>query len=151
MRKLSLAILLLVLAINTNFAEDVKKYGKEITLTEKTQIADILAAPETFEGKTVLVEGTVVGVCSKRGCWIEIAGENEGESIRIKVEDGVIVFPVESKGKKALVEGEVFSVVVPAEKPEGEQEEHEACQEGTKEKKDGDKVYLIQGVGAVIK
>ena len=38
---------------------------------------------------------------------MDINGKNPDEKIRVKVEDGVIVFPVEAKGKEALVEGEV--------------------------------------------
>ena len=89
----------------------VKKYGKEITLEEKTKISDILKNPVEFEGKKVLVEGTVVGVCEKRGCWIKLASDEGYGTIKIKVNDGEIVFPLEAKGKKALVEGKVYSLV----------------------------------------
>ena len=44
------------------------------------------------------------------GCWIDIAGEKKGEKIRVKVKDGEIVFPKDSKGKKVSVEGVVEEV-----------------------------------------
>ena len=53
------------------------------------------------------VEGTIVEVCEERGCWIRIASDKESQSIRFKVEDGVITFPLEAKGKLALAEGVV--------------------------------------------
>ena len=96
-------IIIIVFAILTSlnlFADDVKKYGKEITLTEKVKISQLLENPKNYEGKKVLIEGIVLNVCKKRGCWIELASDKEFESIRVKVQDGVIVFPMEVNGKK---------------------------------------------------
>ncbi len=144
--KLLISFLLITSFIIIRAAEE--KYGKEITLKEKTSVSSLLSDPEKFEGKTILVEGTVVGVCSSRGCWIDIVGENDGEKIKVKVEDGVIVFPQDAKGKTALVEG-VLSPVA----GEACDDEHSESEEGgsccSKEAKT--KVYQIQGLGAVIK
>ena len=38
-----------------------------------------------------------------RGCWINIS--SEGSSIRVKVTDGQIVFPLSSEGKQVNVQG----------------------------------------------
>ena len=105
---ISTSIFLMIFFVSL-IAEDSKKYGEKITSTEKTNISEIINKPENFVGQKVLVEGTVVNVCAKRGCWIELASDKEFETIRVKVQDGVIVFPMEAKGKKALVEGEVYS------------------------------------------
>lgn len=124
-----------------------EKYGKEITQTQKTAISKILAEPEAFEGKTILVEGVVAGVCDDKGCWIDLSGENPNEKIKVKVEDGVIVFPQDAKGKTALVEG-VFTEV----SGDSCEDEHASSEEDgccSKEKKN--KVYQIKGLGAVIK
>ena len=104
-------------------------------------------------GKKVLVEGTVVGVCAKRGCWINLSGDKEFEQIRIKVNDGEIVFPMEVKGKTATVEGEVYSVVIEGEGCGGDcTEEHKDEKEHNCEhKSSAKKVYMIKGLGAVIK
>ena len=145
MKKVNILITLLVFATLLIQAED-KKFGKELTVTEKTDVSAIIEKPADFEGKTVLVEGTIVDVCEMRGCWIDIAAAEGYDKIRVKVEDGVIVFPMEAKGKKVTVEGEVY-VVTPAhecsgdcaEKKEGEKCDHESA-----------KVYQIKGEGAVI-
>ena len=84
-----------------------KVYGKPLTLKEKTPISAILKDPHAFHGKRVLVEGTIVEVCEERGCWINIASDKPFEKIRFKVDDGVIVFPLDAKGKKAIAEGVV--------------------------------------------
>lgn len=147
MKKL-IAILILISVVSIHAEE---KLGKAITLKEKTSVSKILSSPEKFEGKTVLVEGEILGVCDDKGCWIEIAGTKKDEKIKIKVEDGVIVFPKEAKGKTALVEGVVALV-----KAEGCGDKEMA------EKKDGEdagccskdktkKAYQIEGIGAVVK
>jgi hypothetical protein len=82
-------------------------YGEELALTDGVTIAELLADPAAFEGQSVHVEGMITDVCPKRGCWFEMAGENAGEKLRFKVEDGVMVFPVNAKGKYAVAEGTV--------------------------------------------
>jgi hypothetical protein len=67
--------------------------------------------PDPFLGKVVRVEGLVTGVCEKRGCWMTLASSDvEFEEIRIKVDDGVIVFPMEAKGKHAVAEGTLMKI-----------------------------------------
>jgi hypothetical protein len=63
MQKYILLFAFTVLMSANLFAEDVKKYGQEITLTETVKVSEILGNPENFEGKKVLVEGTIVNVC----------------------------------------------------------------------------------------
>ena len=104
-------LLLLLFCVGFIFAQDeASKLGNEITLTEKTKISDILSEPDSFLDKTVLVEGEVLDVCPHMGCWMELKSDAEGEKIKIKVKDGEIVFPVEAKGKTALVEGKVYKM-----------------------------------------
>ncbi len=89
-------------------------YGDGVKLEKATPIGKILADPDAYIGKTVRVEGGVLDVCPRKGCWIEM-GE-EGESIRIKVEDDVIVFPAAAKGKIAAAQGEVEAIEMSREK-----------------------------------
>lgn len=148
MKKLNLIILLAVLiALNIN-AED-KKYGEDVTLSEKTAVTTILEKPADYEGKKVLIEGTIVGVCEMRGCWIDIAAAEGYEKIRVKVDDGVIVFPMEAKGKKAVVQGEVYAVT-PAHECSGDCAEKAKEEEHKCEHEETAKVYQIKGEGAVI-
>jgi hypothetical protein len=82
-------------------------FGAGVTLTETTSVDAILAAPKEFNGKTVRVEGMVLDVCPKRGCWFEMAGTKPGQKLRFKVTDGEMVFPMDSKGKKAVAQGTI--------------------------------------------
>jgi len=105
-RPIALAAAFIALSATTAQAQG-KNYGKQLTLKEKTSISAILKDPKAYNGKRVQVEGTIVEVCEERGCWIKIASDKPFESIRFKVEDGVIVFPLDAKGKLALAEGVV--------------------------------------------
>ncbi len=92
---------------STATAQSGKDYGKALTLKATTPISAILKDPKTYDGKRVQVEGLIVEVCEERGCWIRIASDKEFESIRFKVEDGIITFPMEAKGKLVVAEGVV--------------------------------------------
>jgi len=86
-------------------AAAVVKYGKGVKAGAILKISDLQARIAELEGKTVRVEGAVVGVCAKRGCWIKIAGDKEFSDITFKVNDGEIVFPMNVQGRYAVVEG----------------------------------------------
>jgi len=62
-----------------------------ITLEESTPIAEIVAAPDDFEGKLVQIEGLTVEVCSSQGCYVKIQDEAKN-SLMLKVTDGVVDF-----------------------------------------------------------
>jgi len=100
-------------------ADEGTTYGKGVTLDSAVPITQLLAAPEVYVGRKVRVEGVISAVCAKRGCWMTVTDPESGKGVRIKVEDGVIVFPMEAMGRRAAAEG-VFEVVGPA----GEHAEH---------------------------
>lgn len=147
-----LAFLIITLTITTS--AQTEKLGKDITLTEKTSISKILAAPEDFVDKTVLVEGEILEVCAMAGCWMELKSDAKDQKIKIKVKDGDIVFPVEAKGKTAVVEGTVYKIELTKEEAI-EYYEHVAEEQGTKF--DSSTItgpvtlYQIKGLGAEIK
>jgi hypothetical protein len=84
-----------------------EKFGAGVKLNDSTPIEALLADPKAHVGKTVRVEGMIVDVCPKRGCWMDLAGGAPGQKVRFKVTDGEMVFPVDAKGKYAVVEGVV--------------------------------------------
>jgi len=81
--------------------------GKPLTLEYLTSVADIAARPDDFLGELVLVEGVVTAVCQKQGCWMDIVSAEGDDTIQVKVDDGVIVFPKDAAGRKVLVEGTI--------------------------------------------
>lgn len=135
-------------------AEQGTVYGAGVTLKDSTSISAILDKPDEFKGKTVRVEGMLVDVCSKRGCWIEMAGDAPGKKLRFKVQDGVMVFPVTDKGKYAVAEG-VVSVNALSLEDSRKHAEHDAEERG--EKVDlasiTEPIVVVQldGTGAVVR
>lgn len=156
-KKIIITTILTLIFVNLAFAIDgeTKKnsLGKPITLTEITKISTILDNPQEFLGDTVLVNGTVIDVCKKRGCWMEIASDSAFQSIKVKVKDGEIVFPVSAKGSTALVEGVVEQLVFTKEEVI-KMEQHHADEQGTEFDPStvtkGKTIYRIRGIGAVI-
>ena len=84
-----------------------QSFGAGVKLTTATPIETLLADPKAMVGKSVRVEGMVVDVCPKRGCWMDLAGPGPGQKVRFKVTDGEMVFPLDAKGKYAVAEGVV--------------------------------------------
>lgn len=82
-------------------------FGAGVSINETVAIDKLLADPVAFKGKTVRVEGMITDVCPKRGCWMELAGEQPGQKLKFKVTDGEMVFPMDAKGKWAVAQGEV--------------------------------------------
>jgi hypothetical protein len=151
--KATLYAVLLLIATGA-LAGPAKKYGKELTVKETTKISSILADPGKFDGKMVRVEGAVVGVCEKRGCWIRLASDREFESIQLKVEDGVIVFPMDAKGKNAVAEGvvDVRTVSVEDQIAQGKHHEEETGEKFDPSTVKGPKTIVrIMGEGAEIR
>jgi hypothetical protein len=104
--------LTIAIALAGTAARAADTYGTGVSLAETTPIARILARPADFEGKTVRVEGTVQAVCTHMGCWMALQPDaaTDGSTVLIKVDDGVIVFPVSAKGKRAAAQGVVQRV-----------------------------------------
>ncbi|MFA6457670.1 MAG: DUF4920 domain-containing protein [Bacteroidota bacterium] len=153
MKKIFLLILLTSLITVVALSGGKKKYGKELTVKETTKISAIIAEPEKFDGKRVKVEGPIVDVCKTRGCWIKIGSDKEFEAIRFKVEDGVIVFPLEIKGKSTVAEGIVSVKKYSVEEQIKSGQEH-AKKEGTEfdpaSIKEPKIVLQINGEGALV-
>jgi hypothetical protein len=146
------AFLSLCLVAATGFSAQMK-LGKPLTLKQQIAIDKLVAAPERYVGKMVQVKGSVRDVCQHMGCWMELLDPATNKGIRIKVEDGVIVFPPEAVGKTAIAEGKLAKLVLTKEQAIA-QAQHEA--EMNQRKFDpasitsGRTLYQIEGSGAVI-
>jgi predicted RNA-binding protein len=107
--KLIISVLFLNCGLIFSQTEEIK-LGAEITLTEKTNISDILADPDSYLDQTVLVEGEILDVCPMMGCWMELKSDDGEGMIKVKVKDGDIVFPVDAVGDYAVVQGTVYKM-----------------------------------------
>jgi hypothetical protein len=130
--------------------------GKKLELNSTTKVSTILDNPEKYLDKPVQVSGTVVDVCSHRGCWIEVASNRPYETIVVKVDDGVIVFPITAKGKNVLAEGKLEKLTLTNEqalsikKHEAEDKGEDFDEASCKLTEEDKTIYRLRGLGAVI-
>jgi hypothetical protein len=145
-------LLSLVLLASLCLAADVR-LGKPFALKEPVSVAAVMEKPDAWVGKTVQVKGKVAEVCQMMGCWMNLSDTATGKSIRIKVNDGDIVFPKDAPGRMAIAEGTLAKMELTREQAVA-QAKHEAEETGRKFDPKSVKgpftTYQIQGTGAVI-
>ena len=128
------------------------KLGKPLTAKERVTIANLSEHPADYVDKTVQTKGKIAEVCQMMGCWMVLTNE-DGQKVRIQVEDGVIVFPKDSAGKTAVAEGKFTKTELTREQAVAQAKE-EAEEKGRKfdpdSVKSGTTIYQIQATGAVI-
>ncbi len=153
MNILSKAILFVIVLTAFLFADNWKVFGKPISTENQISISTILEHPDNYVGKKVLVQGRVVDVCKKRGCWMELASDKEYQTIRVKVQDGEIVFPLEGRGHLAQVEGIVEKLEISKEQLI-KSRKHHAEENGEvfdpSTVTEGKVIYRLRGLGAKI-
>ena len=134
-----------VLALVAPLAAGETKLGTGVTLKDSTPIKALVDQPSAYVGKTLRVDGVATAVCTHMGCWMAVAaeGDEQGPTMRLKVDDGVIVFPVTAKGRKVSAEG-VFEVVGSG------AESKEAANEHAKHDAKASQTYQLKATGAVI-
>jgi hypothetical protein len=134
-----------VLALVLPLVAGETRLGAGVSLKDSTAVKALVEQPAAYVGKTLRVDGVATAVCSAMGCWIAVAaeGDQKGATVRIKVDDGVIVFPMTAKGRKVSAEGVFEAVGVNAEAKEaaGEHAKHDAKASQT---------YQLKATGAVI-
>lgn len=144
--KALVAIGVVALAAVVGAADEIK-LGTGVMLKESTPIATLTGKPSEYLGKTVRIDGVATAVCQSMGCWMAVAanGSKDAKTVRLKVQDGVIVFPVSAKGKQVSAEG-VFEEI-------GAKNEHakEAAREHAKHNAAASKQYQIKATGAIIR
>jgi Domain of unknown function (DUF4920) len=134
-----------VLVLVAPLAAGETRLGTGVSLKESTAIKALVEQPATYVGKTLRVDGVATAVCSAMGCWMAVAaeGDEKGATVRIKVDDGVIVFPMTAKGRKVSAEG-LFEAVG------GDAEAKEAAGEHARHDPKASQTYQLKATGAVI-
>jgi len=92
-------------AAATAQADKPQVFGAGVAATDTVLISTLLASPDAYVDQTIRVKGTAVAVCAHRGCWVNLASDTEGQTLRVKVTDGAIVFPPDLVGDTLLAEG----------------------------------------------
>ncbi|RYZ07975.1 MAG: DUF4920 domain-containing protein [Myxococcales bacterium] len=94
-----------------------KTYGAPLGASPTATLADVLKAPEKFDGQRVTVEGAVRAACTRKGCWMELSegADPSAPGCRVTFKDYGFFVPTDSAGSKARVDAQVETKVV---KPE---------------------------------
>jgi len=166
-RFLILSLAAIAMAATPLTAGETTSYGDGVTLDEAVAIDALLENPHDYVGRKIRVDGVITAVCKMRGCWMQVTDPKSGNGVRIKVEDGVIVFPYTSMGHEAQAEGVFEAIKLTPEQIEARTAAEHQHAEGATCDKDGseepaagtgcdlppvnDYVYLIRGTGAIIK
>jgi hypothetical protein len=140
------ALLAALVALSFVAHAEETKLGSGVALKEATPIASLVAKPADYAGKTVRIDGVATAVCTQMGCWMAVAAKDDpkGATVRLKVEDGVIVFPISAKGKEVSAEG-VFEAVG------GDAHNKEAAGEHAHQDPKASAEYQIKATGALIR
>jgi hypothetical protein len=137
----------LALSVPGGLLSDDTTLGTGVKLKDATPISALVKAPKDYVGKTVRIDGVATAVCQAMGCWLAVAESDakDAPTLRLKVEDGVIVFPMSAKGKKVSAEGTFESI--------GGHDEHakEAAHEHAKADAKASTQFHIKATGAIIR
>jgi len=125
-------------------------FGTGVSLESVTPIEQVIDRPAEFEGQTVRVEGVVTAVCAHLGCWMALApGDAPSEkTVLLKVDDGVIVFPIAAKGRRVVAQGVVQRVGTDPEAQEAAAEHSRQTGTGAPESAEGR--WQIKATGALL-
>ena len=105
MTKVRIAFLGLCLCSLSGAADDGVTYGDALTDVAQVRIGELLADPDRYVDRRIKIEGLVDDVCPMKGCWIDVLDAQSEQTIRVKVQDDVIVFPAQAKGSEVIAEG----------------------------------------------
>lgn len=129
------------------------RLGQPLTQAQPMTVSALLRDAAAHEGKTVQVKGKITEVCQMMGCWMNLVDTSTQQSVRIKVNDGEIIFPKDAPGRMAVAEGKLKKIVLSREQAVA-MAQHEAEEQGRKldpaSIKAGKTFYQIQGTGAVL-
>jgi hypothetical protein len=140
-------ILSLAMVASAGMVQTEQKLGTGVSVKEVTKIADVVKNPEAFVGKVIRLEGTATAVCQHEGCWLALSesAKTDAPTVRLKVEDGVIVFPMTAKGKQVAAQGTFERVGA------NDEEGKEAAAEHAKHQAKATATYQLKATGAIIR
>ena len=81
-------------------------YGEAFVAGEAVAIGTVVASPDMYKDKPILVEGQIRQVCQAMGCWFELAtGAEANMGVRVTSKEHNVFIPKDSAGKTATIMG----------------------------------------------
>jgi len=81
-----------------------QKFGEEVKLGDVKPAAKMEAAMGDKKTVDMKIEGRVVDVCKKKGCWMTLEMPN-GDPMRVTFKDYAFFMPMDIVGKKVVLDG----------------------------------------------
>ncbi len=90
-------------------ASNTHVFGAKITPGQEVSLASVLATPQTFVKKSIIVAGDVRKACGRKGCWMELgtSPDPNAPGCRVTFKDYSFFVPTDSAGAKAKLQGSV--------------------------------------------
>ena len=107
MNALLVALVLVAAPAPSKSTEPTLVRGEKLKGLPKVELAALLKDPAAQEGKSVQLEGKVRKACEKKGCWMELSGEEKGPGVRVTFKDYGFFVPLDSAGSTVKIEGVV--------------------------------------------
>jgi Domain of unknown function (DUF4920) len=101
---LSLSFCLLTALSFAQTAYTGQKFGEEVKPGDVKPAARMEAAMGNKKTVDMKIEGKVVDVCKKKGCWITLEMPN-GDPMRVTFKDYAFFMPMDIVGKKVVLDG----------------------------------------------
>lgn len=80
-------------------------YGKAIDKNKAVSVKSLESSLEKSENYAGKIEGEVVAVCKKKGCFLTLKREGNGDPIMVRFTDYGYFVPEDLVGKTVVVEG----------------------------------------------
>lgn len=121
--RVSIVLTLTALAITTACGSKAAKvhaappgwtaYGSGVGKKAAVPVAQLLAEPAKYNGKTLAVEGEINGVCQNKGCWMTM--QDGDKEMRVRFKDYAFFVPKDCAGRTARIEGTFAVEMIPVE------------------------------------
>ncbi len=87
-------------------------YGERLGIAEKdtVRLADLAENPSAFADRRIRMEGRIVAVCAKAGCWLTMA--EGGRELFVKFKDYGFFVPRHLAGHDVVLEGLASAVIM---------------------------------------
>ena len=105
MKKNTLLLGLLVLLISGMNAQSF--FGEKIDNSNLEPMEDVYSQLKKKETVTTKIEGTIVDVCSVKGCWMNVTDDN-GHEFFVKFKDYGFFMPKDAAGQKVIMQGMAY-------------------------------------------
>lgn len=116
--RLALVTILALASATASAQDEVIRRGAAIKSKSALALAAVLATPDKFADKEIVVDAHVRASCTRKGCWMELAPDGDAASagVRVFFKDYAFFVPPDAKGKRARVQGTLkVRVVTPDE------------------------------------